>query len=553
MDDGTAPAAPPVLSTPDNHIFEQPGLAVDFSGLPRQDDEQLKITYEIQRTIAEIREGRRKRIALQFPDHMLPDSPRVFQALSRGLRAARRGPSPASKVAADNGLGEKMVELRVTERNEEDPEERLFVLADTSYGACCVDEVAAEHANADVVVHYGRSCLTPTARLPVIYVFTTPSLDVEAVVEAFSAQYSNLEEKIVLMADIPYNHHLTPLAAKLKAKGYSSLFVATLIKDPASPLPNRSVPTDGDALRQWQLFHISDPTQALLLTLSSRVDSVHIYPTNSRDPVVNASSTAMALNRRYAILTKLTTVPIFGILINTLSVKNYMDILAHVKKRIAEAGKKSYTFVVGKVNAAKVANFSEVGGWVVIGCWESSLLESKDFWKPVITPFELELALASDAERVWTGQWSSDFQSILEQARSETRYISEEVQNGNEVNDDDDDDDDESEPPEFDLRTGQYVSHSRPMKQKQMSAGKSQNGSTSLTRRANGDVATIGGVASPAAEYLKEKRTWQGLGSDFESRYEADGSMAEVKGAVIEAGRRGIAKGYTVGGSEAQH
>jgi diphthamide biosynthesis protein 2 len=51
----------------------------------------------------------------------------------------------------------------------------------------------------------------------------------------------------------------------------------------------------------------------------------------------------------------------------------------HVQDQILAAGKKSYTFVVGKVNAAKLANFSEVGGWVVIGCWESSLIESKDF------------------------------------------------------------------------------------------------------------------------------------------------------------------------------
>lgn len=27
--------------------------------------------------------------------------------------------------------------------------------------SCCVDEVAAEHINADVVVHYGRACLSP--------------------------------------------------------------------------------------------------------------------------------------------------------------------------------------------------------------------------------------------------------------------------------------------------------------------------------------------------------------------------------------------------------
>ena len=27
--------------------------------------------------------------------------------------------------------------------------------------SCCVDEVAGEHVNADIIVHYGRACLSP--------------------------------------------------------------------------------------------------------------------------------------------------------------------------------------------------------------------------------------------------------------------------------------------------------------------------------------------------------------------------------------------------------
>lgn len=40
-------------------------------------------------------------------------------------------------------------------------EVRLFVMADTTYGSCCVDEVGAAHANADCVIHYGHTCLSP--------------------------------------------------------------------------------------------------------------------------------------------------------------------------------------------------------------------------------------------------------------------------------------------------------------------------------------------------------------------------------------------------------
>jgi diphthamide biosynthesis protein 2 len=62
-----------------------------------------------------------------------------------------------------------------------------------------------------------------------------------------------------------------------------------------------------------------------------------------------------------------------------------------------------------------------------------------------------------------------------------------------------------------------------------------------LTKRANGDLAIINGTLSPGAEYLRSKRTWQGLGSDFEIAYE------EERGAAVEQGRSGVARGYTVG------
>lgn len=40
-------------------------------------------------------------------------------------------------------------------------EVRFFVMADTTYGSCCVDEVGALHIDSQCVVHYGQTCLSP--------------------------------------------------------------------------------------------------------------------------------------------------------------------------------------------------------------------------------------------------------------------------------------------------------------------------------------------------------------------------------------------------------
>ncbi|KAJ5156412.1 hypothetical protein N7492_009215 [Penicillium capsulatum] len=554
--------AAPVLSTPDTRILEETQPVAANEAQPLSDAE-LSITYDIERTLREIRQARYKRIALQFPDDMLPDAPRVFQLLSRGLNSeevAQVNGTQAGQTHCCGGcatdrqdITQSVSQLSVEEQAEKwSP--RLYILGDTSYGTCCVDEIAAEHVDADVVVHYGRSCLSPSARLPVIYVFTHKALSIESVVRAFKSTYPDPTSKVIIAADVTFSDHVSPVYARLVDEGYSNLFATELVHEPSSAIPNRTVPASvheaPETLAEWQLFHISDPPTALLLTLASRVAAIHIYPTNrpsNEDVKPLPASTSAALRRRYAILTSLATVPIWGILINTLSVKNYLHIVDHVKEQIAAAGKKSYMFVVGKLNAAKVANFSEIGGWVVIGCWESSLVDSKDFWKPVITPFELGLALKGDAERVWTGSWHSDFQAVLDHPDPEA--------DGPATADADQDEDDmsepESAPPEFDLRTGRYVSHSRPMRDPAPRASAAINGSgpsaaRALARRAKGDLAMIGGAVSPGAEFLRSQRTWKGLGSDFDIRYDEDPSDSTL----VKEGRKGIARGYTVGESE---
>jgi diphthamide biosynthesis protein 2 len=542
-------SAPPVLSTPDTHIFE------DSTPLPpplksqRLTDEELYDVYEIRRTAEEIRNGGWKTIALQFSDDMLHDAPRVFESLKVALEGSPEGSASESRPGNEAKVEEETRGLHFAQQEsaKRTSRQRLFILADTSYGACCVDEIAAEHVDADVVVHYGRSCLSPTARLPVVYVFTTRPLSHSQVIDYFKETFPHKETKVVLMADITYSDHLPAIVEKLKSAGYTSIFAPSVVHDPSSPLPNRTIPpsvlSGEESLIEYQLFHISDPPSALLLSLSSRLKSMYIFPTTPSTPKTLQANTSQSLRRRYALITSLTTCSIFGILVNTLSVKNYLSAITKIQAQIAAAGKKSYTFVVGKVNAAKVANFSEIGGWVVVGCWESSLIESTEFYKPIITPFELGLALTSDEERVWSGEWNGDFNSIAEIAPSQPRR----TQNPPTNSEDEELDDGESAPPEFDLRTGRYVSHSRPMHPSPAatSVPTTSLGGDSLgllIKRVNGDLTTINGTSSPGAEYLRSQRTWKGLGSDFDDVCEEGKDSS-----TIEQGRSGIARGYTVG------
>jgi diphthamide biosynthesis protein 2 len=554
----------PVLSTPDTHILSEDSPKISQHPPEKLSDDQIYTRYEISRTITEIKQHRWRRVALQFPDQMLPHSARVYQFLARGLVSNQH----VDDSLAQHGVTPPESDLSQLSIQDTKPV-KLTILGDTSYGSCCVDEIAAEHVNADAVVHYGRSCLSPTARLPVLHIFTKMELEYDAVVNCFRNHFPELDTKVILTADVPYALHVQPLAHLLESAGYTAIFAASIIHDPSSSIPNRTIPysitSDPSSLSEWHLFHISDPPTSLLLTLISRMSSIKIFPTISSasltsSPTAIDAPTQMLLRRRYALITSLTTTSTWGILINTLSVKNYLSILSHIQRLIAEAGKKSYLFVVGKLNAAKIANFSEIGGWVVIGCWESSLIDSKEFYRPIITPFELELVLQRDDERVWTGQWRSDFEGVLETAASRKAGVDEstrqpstnghiQIANGTteDAADHDASEESESEPPEFDLRTGRYVSRTRPMHSTRSNRGQigsAASQSTALAKRSKGDMITVNGISSPAADYLSQNRTWKGLGSDFEVKYEDE----EIGGA-IEEGRTGVARGYTVGES----
>jgi diphthamide biosynthesis protein 2 len=575
--------APPVLSTPAEHIFEDPTVAIplDESDAPKRTEDELFTTYEISRTAREIREGGWKRIALQFPDSMLVDAGWIINALNKELLSLETETEVNGDVASVESE-----ESNPPSRAAAQKQYRLYILADTSYSACCVDEIAAEHADAEVVVHYGRTCLSPTSRLPVIYVFTQHYLDHTSAATAFESEFTDKSAKIVVMADVTYQQFIIPLVATLKEKGYTRVVSTSVVNNPAGTIPNRKVewvetiPTEEEEetyLKDYSIFHISNPPSSLLLALSSRVASLHVLDTSTKassggglameNPTM---TTRRLLQRRYAKVLKLATAGVIGILVNTLSVSNYLSSIDILRRRISEAGKKSYTVVVGKLNAAKLANFAEVDGWVVVGCWESGLVEEDaSFFRPVIAPFELEVALMPDEERVWGVEWWGGIEKLN---LKETEMKSAEGANGTggschtsesigvETRSEQFDDGvegEESSPPEFDLRTGRLVSTSRPMRAVAIrGTGVEQKarlsteadpstgpGSAVVKRAVAGEVATINGVVSPGAEYLLANRTWQGLGTDY----------GEEASTLVEEGRSGVARGYTVGEEARRH
>ena len=258
--------------------------------------------YEIARTIEDIVRGGYMRITLQVPNELLSDSGRVYGLIPRGLNSSRARAVTAEPGhdGGDGGCGGEKAAANYCQPSittapsppcrqsfaatpplpaaTAAAERKVFILAD-AYAAFCVDEIAAERVCADVLVHCGRACLSPTTRLPVVYVFATSPLAVPPTVAAFRATLPALDAKVrwptpptpptCARCTPPWPHSDTPACSP----------------PPPCTIPPRCCPTArcrpmwlaaaAAALREYDLFPMCEPQPSLQLILASRVAAIH--------------------------------------------------------------------------------------------------------------------------------------------------------------------------------------------------------------------------------------------------------------------------------------
>lgn len=525
----------------------------------------------LERTIPDSNDRLYKRVTLQFPDSLICDSAAIVSELQSRLGLDGKNSSETqadsetdcckldclySVGSASGGrssccgdgnsnLNNQLCAAETTQK------QRLWILADTSYSSCCVDEVAAEHVHSDLVIHFGDACLNPVASLPSAYVFGSPQIELSELVAAFKNRYplADFEKQpIVLMADAPYTHLLKPLSEQLAD---FHIVIADLVAgdnmhfigyEPLSGTESTLHTLnrvfigidDQDAdLTSYDLFHITRPEAPRLLQLTTKFQSVTTFQDGqtSQGPFPN-------LMRRYRYMHMARAAGTIGILVNTLSLANTKTLIREVGERIKAAGKRHYVFVVGKPNVAKLANFDAVDLWCVLGCDHQGIIldEYNEYFKPIVTPYELLLAIGD--EFLWTGKWVTEFNKVLDTMADEEEDGGNENENGKGCKNDGAEQESDEEP-EFDPVTGRYVSSARPLRRLQHLQISHEGEELSqedgaLVKKLGGTIA-LRGTVSTAAAHL-QTREWKGLGSDWNSE--------SSEAALVEEGTSGIARGY---------
>ncbi|XP_034940364.1 2-(3-amino-3-carboxypropyl)histidine synthase subunit 2 [Chelonus insularis] len=420
-----------------------------------------------------------EKVCLQFPDDLLPNSARIALKF---------------EVLLDK---------------------KVYILGDTTCGSCCVDEVAANHIGADAIVHFGHACLNPTARLPIFYMLPKNQLNIDHFINSFCEFYLNCDDKILLFYDISFAHLIEYIWKVLKPK-YPNLILSTLnctSNVEFTDKKNKNEITisgrcwhldNGYMIEDYDVFYLGKNNQTLMaLAMSIPAKTWHYYdPQESEITKFDVVSSTWLKRRRY-LVEKLKDSKTVGIVVATTAIQNYLDALSSIKRILKQQNIKSYIFSVGKPNPAKLANFAEIDVFVMITCPEDNIFDSRQYFKPILTPFEVELAF--NKSRQFSTNYCLDFRQILPGGTNYVEFTS-------------------SEDTDVSLVSGNIRGHSN-----HCSSEPDVDKMSALTCKSDGTIA----IGKAGANFLNN-RSWKGL----------EQKLGESEVVPAEKGRSGLPVNY---------
>jgi len=437
-------------------------------------EDEIAHVYELDRCEQWINSRGLKRVSLQFPDSLLQDAPNVARLL---------------KARVDDNVN-------------------IFILGDTTYGECCVDEIAAEHVSSDSVIHFGHTCLTPACRLPALLIFTKKSLDLSQLSDQIEEKFSG--KSIVLIYDVEYDHLLNTYqpssGSNVKLLVGRCSYVDSENSEEQTCLRKfgRTFNVTSENEMEGKTILFVGKRESVLMNFIYSWTENEFYVFENQSFVPAGSSISKFMMKRYFLVEKTKDAERIGLLVGTLGADKYVEIIEKLKQTGRKANKKVYVFLVGKPNVAKLANFPEIDVFVLVACPETCLIDGKDYLQPIITPFEFEIACGKGTQ--WSGKLVTDYRDILS-----------ENLNGDE-NDSSEDSDDEGD---ISLITGKIRTSCKTVSNEESALSVINDKTISLLHEGGGGSFLAG-------------RSWSGL----------EQKLGQTPVSEVTQGRMGVAAGY---------
>ncbi|XP_044487741.1 2-(3-amino-3-carboxypropyl)histidine synthase subunit 1 [Mangifera indica] len=276
-----------------------------------------------------------------------------------------------------------------------------FILGDVTYGACCVDDLSAAALNADLLIHYGHSCLVPVdfTKIPCLYVFVEIKIDVNHLVDTVKLNIHNPNGvKIILAGTIQFASAIRAAKSELEGHGFTVMIPQSKPLSAGEVLgctaPKVSFPEWESELECIVVF-IADGRFHLeaFMIANPRIKAFRYDPYMGKLFLEEYDHKGMRETRKRAI-EKAKEVTSWGIVLGTLGRQGNPRIMERLQEKMNEKGFDYIVVLMSEISPGRVALFEDsVDAWIQIACPRLSIDWGDAFGKPLLTAFEAEIAL----------------------------------------------------------------------------------------------------------------------------------------------------------------
>ncbi|KAJ3127739.1 Diphthamide biosynthesis protein 1 [Nowakowskiella sp. JEL0407] len=319
-------------------------------------------SFEIFKSIHQLRLHKAKHVALQFPEGLL------------------------------------MFSLTIADILETFTGVETLVMGDVTYGACCIDDFTARALDCDFMIHYGHSCLIPidVTKIKTLYVFVDIKIDSSHFESTLAANFP-ANSTLSLISTIQFTATVHSVKNNLITRGFNVLIPQSKplsggeVLGCTSPMLSKSANCDaivylGDGRFHLESMMISNPdVPAFKYDPYSKIFSREEYDFKKMKRIRQGQIDIARTTKNFT-----TRVANYGIILGTLGRQGSLKVLEYLQQRLLDAGKSVVVVLLSEIFPSKLELFEEsIDVWVQIACPRLSIDWGYAFKKPLLTPYEL--------------------------------------------------------------------------------------------------------------------------------------------------------------------
>eukprot|EP00054_Salpingoeca_dolichothecata_P010763 m.59881 g.59881 ORF g.59881 m.59881 type:complete len:427 (-) comp19137_c0_seq1:56-1336(-) len=265
-----------------------------------------------------------------------------------------------------------------------------LVMGDVTYGACCVDDFTARALGADLMVHFGHSCLVPidATKISMLYVFVDIQIDTAHFIETVKFNFKP-KSKLALVSTIQFVAALQSSKEAL-CEDYDILIPRSNPLSPGEILgctSPRLQDVDGLIYLGDGRFHLES------IMISNPTVPAYRYDPYDKKFTQEFYETDKMHELRQKAIAQAAQADKFGLILGALGRQGSPKVLDNLKQQLADAGKEHVVVLLSEIFPEKLKLFPDVGAWVQVACPRLSIDWGYAFPRPLLSPYEAAVAL----------------------------------------------------------------------------------------------------------------------------------------------------------------